>query len=98
MTFANTFARRGAALAAIVLLGGCASTSPDWDARFGDASRQLRAQQLIDPNAPLRNQGAVMAADGRSTLEANERYVDSFKAPPTTNVINIGVGAGGNAR
>lgn len=84
-----------AALAALAALGGCATSTSEWDKTFGDATRQLRAQQLIDPDAPTRNQGVAPAVDGRSTREATDRYVDSFKAPPATNVINIGVGGGG---
>lgn len=84
------------ACTAAALLAGCAGTASEWERTFGDASRQLRAQQLIDPAAPQRNQGAALTSDGRSTREATERYVDSFKAPPPTNVINIGVGAGAN--
>ena len=75
-------------------IASCATTSPESDARFGEASMQLRAQQLIDANAPTRNRGAIPAADGRSVFEAHERYLDSTKAPPPTSVINIGVGAG----
>ena len=86
-----------AAAASAVLLGGCAaSTSLDYDSRFGDAARALNAQQLIDAQAPARNAGATKPSDGRTVREAMDRHVDSFKQPPATNVINIGVGAGGN--
>ncbi|MFL6660935.1 MAG: hypothetical protein ACJ8G7_02080 [Rhizobacter sp.] len=74
----------------VPLLVACAPVTPELDARFGDASRQLRAQQLIDPNAPTRNGSARAKADGRSVHEASERYIDSFKAPPEPTVINIG--------
>jgi hypothetical protein len=84
------------AAAVAVLAAGCAaSTSPDFDSRFGDASRALRAQQLIDANAPKRNADAQPATDGRTMREAVDRQVESFKQPPPTNIINIGVGAGG---
>lgn len=88
----NAIARITATLMAAGTLAGCAATSPDWDATFGDAARQLRAQQLIDPDAPLRNQGSAVKVDGRATREAGERYVDSYKAPPPSSVVNIGVG------
>lgn len=92
---------RCAACLPAALLCACTATAPNWEASFGDASRQLRAQQLVDANAPRRNQGATPAADGRSTLEATDRYIDSYKKPPPTNVVNIGVGggsSGGGAR
>ncbi|HSI58041.1 MAG TPA: hypothetical protein VLA16_10810 [Ideonella sp.] len=79
--------------ACLLALGGCAATaSPDWDARFGDRLRVLQAQQLIDPAAPTRNAQASAPTDGRTTREAMERHVESYRSPPPSNVINIGVG------
>ena len=85
------------AAATAVLGAGCAaSTSPVFDSRFGDASRTLRAQQLIDPNAPTRNADARPAKDGRTMREAMDRQVESFRQPPPTNIVNLGVGGGGS--
>jgi hypothetical protein len=79
--------------ACILVLGGCAaSASPEWDARFGDSARALRAQQIIDPAAPVRNAQASAPADGRTVREASDRHVESYRSPPPTTVINIGVG------
>lgn len=76
-----------------LLLGGCAaSASPGWDDVFGDASRVLKAQQVIDPAAPTKNAQATPAADGRTVREAAERHVDSYRNPPAPTVMNIGVG------
>lgn len=76
-------------LTAAILLAGC-SSSPNYDARFGDAVRQARLAQTIDPNAG-RNPDPVAGMDGVSAHEAQKRYHDSFKEPPpVTNVINIG--------
>lgn len=85
------------ALAVVALLtSGCAASgSPDYDSRFGDASRALRAQQFIDEQAPRSNAGITPPTDGRSLRQVADRHVDSFKAPPATNIINIGVGGGG---
>ena len=81
--------------ACLLALGGCAATaSPDWDATFGDRSRAMRAQQVIDPAAPARNAQATQPTDGRTIREASDRHVETYRNPPPTNVINIGVGGG----
>ena len=90
---------RGLLVAAAIVIpfsvNGCAaSTSPNWDQRFGDGTRGLLAQQLLAPNAPQRNAAASAPSDGRTVRESVDRQVDSFRAPPATNVINIGVGGG----
>ncbi|QPF73556.1 hypothetical protein G8A07_11910 [Roseateles sp. DAIF2] len=82
--------------AALLALAGCTtpSASPGWDQRFGESMRALQAQQVVDPAAPQRHAQENGKADGRTVREARERQVDSYKAPPPSNVINIGVGAG----
>lgn len=81
------------AAASLIALGGCAATaSPQWDARFGDSARGLTAQQLIEPGAPTRNGQTVAKSDGRSARDAMDRHAESYRSPPPTNVINIGVG------
>lgn len=82
--------------ASLLTLSGCAATSPNWDARFGDGVRVLNAQQLIDPQAPERNAQVTLPADGRTVREGMQRHVETYRSPPPTNIINIGVGAGGN--
>lgn len=81
--------------ASMVLLGGCASSiTPNYDARFGDAVRQARQQQVLNPNAGTA--AAVQGTDGKAAAFATGRYQDSFKAPPpVVNVINIGGQIGG---
>ena len=74
------------------LLAGCASSTPHYDARFGDAVRQARQAMTINPN-PGTSADAAMGLDGKAAREASGRYHDSFKAPPpVVNVINIGGG------
>ena len=83
----------GFAAIGLIVLGGCAATaSPQFDARFGDAPRALNAQQLIDPAAPSRNAQAVAKGDGRTTRDAMDRHAETYRSPPPTNVINIGLG------
>jgi hypothetical protein len=75
-------------------LGGCVAVAPATEASLGDASRALRAQQLIDPAAPVRHQGVATRQDGRAALEATDRYLGTYKEPAPANVIAIPVGAG----
>lgn len=87
---------RSLPILATLLLHACASTSPQADARHGEAMSQLRAQQTVDPDAPRRHGQRLAPMDGRATREGQERYLESFRAPPAPqNIINIGVGANG---
>jgi len=80
-------------------LGGCAATTtPDWDARFGDSLRRLQAGQLIAPDAPARHGQTVPPTDGRSVVEALQRQVESYRSPPASNVIQIGTGSSSAGR
>lgn len=71
------------ALAASLTLAGCASTTPNLDARFGDAVRQARVAQTLHPEAS-NNPDPVSGLDGRAARSAMERYHESFKTPPST--------------
>jgi hypothetical protein len=72
-------------------LAGCAaSTTPDYDLKFGDAVRQARAQMILNPNAGT-NPDPVTGMDGIAAREATVLYQGTFKTPPpVVNVINIG--------
>lgn len=79
----------------IVGLAGCMSTSPAWDARFGEAARMAAAQQLINPDAS-RNADPVAGMDGKAAQAAIGEYGKSFAQPPSQpDVLMIGVGSGG---
>jgi|AraplaMF_Col_mMF_1032025.scaffolds.fasta_scaffold01117_5 hypothetical protein len=77
---------------ACAALAGCAATAPDWESRFGDAARQARATQVIDPGASSRNTtGPVI--DSKATAGAQTNYATSYgyavkevKAPAITLV------------
>ena len=90
LIFAGTVGGLAAALA------GCAPASPQFDRAFGETVPALRAQQTLNPDAPLANQNkSVDGVDGRAAREAMNRYYKSFAEPPAqTNVFNIGVGTG----
>ena len=84
-----------------VLLAGCGSTTPNYDAHFGEAGRTARMQMTINPDAG-RTVGmgadAATGMDGRATDETMQRYERSFKTPPqAVNVINIGGGLSSNS-
>lgn len=71
------------------LLAGCSST-PIYDAKFGDAVREARLRMTMNPDAG-NSEDIVVGMDGKSAKEAVTRYQNSFKEPPpVTNVINIG--------
>jgi hypothetical protein len=85
------------AAACLLALGGCAATaSPEWDRLFGDSARALTAQQLIEPGAPQRNAQTNPKTDGRTTRAAMDLHVETYRNPPPTNVISIGLGEGGS--
>jgi len=69
------------------------SPTPNYDARFGDAVRQARQVQVLNPQPSA---DPVLGMDGKAAAQAKARYEDSFKAPPpVVNVINIGGGSTG---
>jgi hypothetical protein len=78
------------AIALVVLVTGCASVSPNYDAKFGDAVRAAQSAQTLHPGAGA-NPDTALGLDGGSAGNALGRYQDSFKAPPKTfEVIDIG--------
>ncbi len=81
-------------LAVALCLAGCATPTPNWDMRFGEAVRDARLAMTINPDAgkaPDKNPGI----DGRSAALAVTRYQNSFRdPPPPVNVITLGAGAG----
>jgi len=90
--------RNSAAAAAVsfaaLLLAGCAGLPPvetrEIDARFGDAVRQARAQQTLNPEAG-RSTDPVSGIDGVAAQHTIEQYQKGFKEPPPTfNILGIG--------
>ena len=78
-----------------VVLAGCVATAPEWDSRFGDATRQARALQVIDTAAPTRNvTGPVI--DSKATAGAQTGYATSYGyaikevKPPAITLIPSG--------
>ena len=84
------------AIAAIAgLVAGCASPTPNYDARFGDAVRDAKRKMTINPDAG-KSTDQALGMDGRASRESMQRYHDTYKTPPpAVNVINIGGAIGG---
>jgi len=92
------FAGRAALMLALsAALGGCLSSSPVWDAHFGEAARTASQMQIIDPHAAEHNP-STQGVDGKAAVAAQDGYDRSFQAPPVTpNAFVIGIGnANGN--
>ena len=80
----------------LVLLTSCASVTPNYDARFGDAVREAKLKMIINPNAG-KNPDQVLGMDGKAARETIIFYQNTYKEPPApVNVINIGGSTGGN--
>jgi hypothetical protein len=74
-----------------------ASTTPYYDARFGEAVRQARALQTLNPEAG-RHADPVLGIDGPAAASALENYRESFRAPDRTfEVLDLG-GSGAGSR
>lgn len=81
------------AIAGIVALSGCvATTTPETDARFGEAMSMMKAQQTLNPDAS-RNTDPVVGLDGKAAKGALDNYRDSFRKPPAEAPNFLGIGA-----
>jgi hypothetical protein len=85
---------KGMLLCAPLMLGACASSLWTPDATFGEAVRQAKHTQVLDPAAPA-SAPAVSGTDAVIAKSAVDRYQKSFEVLPLpVNVLNIGVGTG----
>jgi hypothetical protein len=76
------------------LLGGCMTSTPVWDAHFGEAVRTVTQAQIIDPHAAEHNP-STQGVDGQSAVSAMTQYDKLFSAPPvSSNPYTIGVSSG----
>ena len=79
----------------VMTAGGCASTTPHWDAGFGHAVNAAKARQTLNPDAS-KNPDPVAGIDGAAAKESIDRYQSSFKEPPPS--FEIFFGSAGAAR
>ena len=83
------------AVPVMVALGACSGlpvSAPDAsrDAAFGEAVRQARARQVIQPQA-ARGAAAVAGIDAQAGRSVIEAYQKSFQEPPRSfNILGIG--------
>ena len=85
------------ALLTIATLSGCvATTTPETDARHGEAMSILRAQQTMNPDASL-NIDPVTGVDGKAAKGALDNYRNSFSKPPTESAGFMGIGGVGGS-
>jgi hypothetical protein len=80
------------AMLASLPLAACVSTTPHWDARFGQSVRTAVASQTIHPGAGA-SPDAVSGIDAKAALGAQKRYERSFAQPepqPPSILINTG--------
>ncbi|CAN7426898.1 hypothetical protein [Paraburkholderia sp. SIMBA_054] len=91
-------ARRAMLLAPMLAaLGGCMTSTPIWDAHFGEAVRAVKQAQIIDPHA-AEHAPSVSGVDGKAAASAMDSYDKSFRQPaPVTNPYVIGVSGGGSS-
>jgi len=80
-------------LGVCVSVSGCAelSSTPQWDASFGESYRQLIVLQSIHPDG-VANSDAENGIDGVAAAAAQSRYGTSFEAPPapvTSSILSI---------
>lgn len=76
------------------LLAACSTPTPDYDAKFSDATRTALVKQTLNPDAG-QNPDQVAGMDGKASRETMLLYQNTFKEPPpVVNVINIGGGIG----
>jgi hypothetical protein len=92
------FASRAAFIVPVfVALGGCMTSSPIWDAHFGEAERAATQAQIIDPQA-AEHTASPDGIDGKSAASAMTQYDRSFSQPASTsNPFVIGVSTGGSS-
>ncbi|MFM0209113.1 hypothetical protein PQQ96_17050 [Paraburkholderia sediminicola] len=80
-------------------LGGCMTSTPVWDAHFGEAARTASQMQIIDPHA-AEHSPSTPGVDGKAAVAAQDTYDKSFQQPvtsPNAFVIGIGSGSGGGS-
>jgi len=81
---------------AVVVLAGCASTTPRMDEKFGEALNKAKAQQIINPDAS-QNTDPVAGVDGQAAKASIDNYHKAYQSPTAAPSGGIGtIGGGGS--
>ena len=88
---------RASACAGISLsLAGCLTSTPQWDAHFGETVQQISASQVLNPQAGT-NADPVTGVDGGAAAASMFRYDKSFSQPAVvSSPFGIGLGSSGS--
>ena len=93
MTTTTTLIRTALCVGLSAALAGCLSSTPHWDATFGDSVNQIKELQTLNPQGSA-NTDPVAGIDGKAAAAAQKSYAKSFSAPPApTNTFTIGIGS-----
>ncbi|ATJ85559.1 hypothetical protein [Ralstonia solanacearum] len=94
MNITSKLARAGLCSAIAVTLAGCMTSTPIYDAHFGEAARTVRAMQTLNPNASM-NSDPVAGVDGRAATAAMDRYNTQFRTPQAdVSAFTVGISSG----
>lgn len=83
-----------AGLLSMVMLAGCAPTTPNLDAKFGDAVNAAKAQQTINKEAS-KNTDPVAGLDGQAANSVIDSYHKVYASPTPASSGAIGTVTGG---
>ncbi len=94
MNIISKLARAGLCGTTALTLAGCMTSTPVYDAHFGEAVRTARAMQTLNPDASM-NSDPVAGVDGRAATAAMDRYNTQFRTPQAdVSAFTVGVGSG----
>lgn len=80
---------------ACAALGGCMTSSPIWEAHFGEAVRSNARVQIIDAHAGDQAP-SPQGIDGKAAASVMDLYDKSYAHPPvSSNAYTMGVSNGG---
>ena len=78
-------------------LAGCLTSTPQWDAHFGENVQQISASQVLNPQAGT-NADPVAGVDGGAAAASMFRYDKSFSQPTVvSSPFGVGLGSSGSA-
>jgi hypothetical protein len=89
--------RAGVCAAISLSLAGCLTSTPQWDAHFGETVQQITASQVLNPQAGS-NTDPVTGVNGSAAAAAMFRYDKSFSQPTiVSSPFGVGLGSTGSA-